>query len=222
MNRNEDDFLLLSGIQHFCFCRRQWALIHIEHLWSENALTAEGRVVHERVHDPALRESRKDVLTVRAMPIKSEQLGVTGECDAVIFTKAEFGAVLHGKRGQWSILPVEYKRGKKKTTECDRLQVAAQAMCLEEMFSCRIETGALYYFETRSRESVLLTAELREQVTSMFAEMHTYMKRGYTPKVKPHRGCANCSLRNLCLPTLLKSSKSAAAYIHAHLQEEPE
>ena len=220
MAYKESEFLLLSGIQHFCFCRRQWALIHIEQVWAENGRTAEGRTLHERVHDRDRNESRGDVLTIRAMPVKSERLGVTGECDAVVFTKAAQGAVLHGRSGYWSVLPVEYKRGKQKANDCDRLQATVQAMCLEEMFCCDIEMAALFYFETRNREYIVLTPELRTRAEAMLQEMHDYFRRGHTPKVKPSRSCKSCSLRDLCLPELLRNKQSAASYIRTHLQEE--
>ena len=217
---NEDDYLLLSGIQHYSFCRRQWALIHIEDLWTENGRTAEGRVQHDRVHDRALTERRGDELTVRGMPIKSAVLGVSGECDAVVFAQTENGVTLHGRTGEWSVLPVEYKHGKSKASDCDRLQATAQAMCLEEMFGCRIERAALYYFETRNREYIELTDELRGEVTRLFKEMHDCYRRGYTPKVRPNKGCRSCSLRDSCLPELLGKKESAKEYLRRHLQED--
>ena len=218
MTPRDDETLKLSGIQHFVFCRRQWALIHIESQWLENDLTASGRLVHERVHDRTQTESRGDELTVRAMPIKSEKLGVSGECDAVVFRKCEGGFTLAGRSGMWSVLPVEYKHGKVKADDCDTLQVTAQAMCLEEMFCCRIDRAALFYHETRNREYVEITDELRERVRATFAEMHEYLQRGYTPKVKPTKQCGRCSIKDICLPGLEKT-KSAAAYIRDHIEE---
>lgn len=217
---NEDEFLQLSGIQHFSFCRRQWALIHIEEVWKENVLTAEGRIVHERVHDRMQTESRGEELTVRGLPIKSETLGVSGECDAVVFTKSEHGAVLCGREGTWNVLPVEYKHGHSKVNDCDRLQATAQAMCLEEMFCCPVDRAALYYYETRRREYIDLTSELRVKVRQMFEEMHDLYKRGYTPRVKPSAGCSRCSLCDLCLPKLMKRKENASAYIQSRIRED--
>ncbi len=217
---NEDDYLLLSGIQHYAFCRRQWALIHIEGLWCENALTAEGQVQHARVHDRALSESRGGELIIRGMQIKSASLGASGECDAVVFTQAEDGVPLQGRKGKWSVLPVEYKHGRQKTSDCDRLQAAAQAMCLEEMLCCNIPRAALYYAQTKNREYVEITDELRVRVCRLFAEMHDCFRRGYTPRVKPHGGCKSCSLREECLPSLMKRKETAAQYIQRRLQEE--
>ncbi len=220
MNYSEDDYLLLSGIQHFSFCRRQWGLIHIEQVWKENELTAGGRIVHERVHNKSLSESRNEELIIRGMPVKSSVLGISGECDAVVFRKADNGVTLHGREGIWSVLPVEYKRGSSKTNDCDRLQVAAQTMCLEEMFCCQIKQAALYYHETRNREYIEITDELRERVKESFADMHDMYRRGYTPKVKPDRKCESCSLKELCVPKLMKK-KSVAQYVKSHIDELP-
>ena len=218
MSERDDEPLMLSGIQHFTFCRRRWALIHVEAQWLENDLTADGRLVHERAHDRTKTESRVGELTVRAMPVRSEALGVSGECDAVVFTRCADGSTLAGREGTWSVLPVEYKHGKSRADDCDRLQAAAQAMCLEEMFCCRIEKAALYYHETRSREYIDVTDEMRSRVRETFAEMHEYLRRGYTPKVKPGAKCGRCSMKDICLPGLEKT-KSAAQYIREHLEE---
>ncbi len=221
---NEDDYLLLSGIQHFSFCRRQWALIHIEEKWNENALTAEGRYIHERVHNADISDMRNGILTVRDLPIKSDTLGVTGCCDAVEFVPSPEGIPLYHREGTWKVRPVEYKRGTSKFGDCDRLQVTAQVMCLEEMFCCRIGEACIYYNETRRREKLEITQDLRCAVRRCFAEMHEFYRRGYTPKVKPHKGCRNCSLAELCLPSLLKDKKmkSVSAYLNTAFEGEPE
>lgn len=137
MEYTEDDYLMISGIQHFKFCRRQWALIHVEQQWAENVHTVIGELMHKKVHDPYLTEKRKDTILVRALPVSSRTMGVSGECDLVEFHKCEDGIRLHGHRGTYLIYPVEYKKGKAKSIDADRLQLAAQAMCLEEMFSAR-------------------------------------------------------------------------------------
>lgn len=212
--------LPLSGIQHYCFCPRQWALIHVEQQWSENGLTASGRLEHDRVHDSSAADVRNGVLTLRGLPVRSEVLGVSGDCDAVEFYPCEDGVPLFGREGLWQPVPVEYKHGKQKLSDCDRLQLTAQAMCLEEMFCCRIKRGYLFYHETRRRETVELTEELREDAMTMFARMHGYMERGYTPKAKKSKACSACSLRELCLPTLEGKQTSVDAYIRKRLSEE--
>lgn len=147
MEYTEDDYLMISGIQHFKFCRRQWALIHVEQQWAENVHTAVGKLMHQKVHDPYLTEKRKDTILVRALPVSSRIMGVSGECDLVEFHKCEDGIRLHGHRGMYSVYPVEYKKGKEKSTDADRLQLVAQVLCLEEMFSATIPEAALFYGE---------------------------------------------------------------------------
>ena len=215
----EEDFLQLSGIQHFEFCRRQWALAYIELQWQENVRTVEGKILHENAHDASMKEKRGDLLTVRAMPIHSREMGVSGECDVVEFHKVKDGIHLAGKEGVYKAVPIEYKRGRPKTDDSDILQVAAQAMCLEEMFSVKIEEGALFYGEIRRRENVLFTEELRQKVREMFDEMHQLYARGYTPKVKWSKSCNACSLQEICMPKLGKS-RSVSGYINEMLSEE--
>ena len=210
-----DQFLLpLSGIQHFAFCRRQWALIHIENLWAENVRTVEGNIMHQRAHDESQTESRGDVLILRGLRIASEKLGLSGTCDVVEFHQSPNGVTLHGREGRWLPYPVEYKRGKPKEDDCDQLQLCAQAICLEEIFVCHIPEGSLYYGETRRRQRVSFTPELRERVESMAAEMRAYYDRRHTPSAKPSKACNACSLKDLCLPKLTKR-ESVSAYIRA-------
>ena len=217
----EDDYLMLSGIQHFKFCRRQWALIHIEQQWAENVHTVVGELMHKKAHDPYLMEKRKDLLIARSLPIASREMGVSGECDVVEFPKCEDGIKLHGHRGTFSVYPIEYKKGKPKLTEEDQLQLVAQALCLEEMFSTNIPEGALFYGETRRREVVEITDALRQEVRDMFREMHQYFDRKYTPKVKYSKACSACSLKDICLPKLGKSG-SVKTYIDQMLKEDGE
>ena len=206
MEYQEDNYLMLSGIQHFLFCRRQWALIHIEQQWAENEHTVIGEWMHERVHDPYLKEKRKDTIIVRAMPISSKSLGVSGECDVVEFHRCENGIKLHGHRGLFDVFPVEYKKGKPKASDEDIMQLTAQVLCLEEMFSTNIPEGALYYGQTKRRERVQITDEMRSRAREIFREMHDYFRRGYTPRVKTDKRCRACSLKEICIPGLDKAS----------------
>ena len=219
MEYEEDDFLMISGIQHFKFCRRQWALIHIEQQWAENVHTVVGELMHKKAHDPYLTEKRRDTIIARSLPVSSKSLGISGECDVVEFHKCEDGIKLHGHRGLYSIYPIEYKKGKPKVTDEDKLQLAAQALCLEEMFSAKVPEGAIFYGENRRREVVEITEKLREEVAQMFREMHKYYGRRYTPKVKYSKSCNACSLKEICLPKLGKSV-SVKTYITQMLQEE--
>lgn len=220
MEYNEESFLMLSGVQHFAFCRRQWALIHIENVWAENARTAEGHILHKNVHENYRSESRQDVIISRAMPVFSRELGLSGECDAVEFRKTDSknGIVLNDRDGKYTVYPVEYKRGSPKTDECDILQLTAQAMCLEEMLCCDIKEGALFYFETMHRTKVVFTPELRSTVKEYTAEMHKYFDRRYLPRPKRTKACNACSLKEYCMPKLEKLS--AKEYNAANLWEE--
>lgn len=219
MEYNEDDYLMISGIQHFKFCRRQWALIHIEQQWADNVHTVIGELMHKRVHDPYLREKRKDIVIARALPVSSRAMGVSGECDVVEFHRCDDGIRLHGHRGLFSVYPIEYKKGRSKLTEEDKLQLAAQAMCLEEMFSTEVPEGAIFYGESRRREIVDITSDLRTEVEKMFEEMHQYYNRHYTPKVKYSKSCNACSLKDICLPKLGKAI-SVKRYLDQMLEEQ--
>lgn len=213
-----DDLLPLSGIQHFLFCRRQWALIHIEQQWKENMLTAEGRIMHNRADDPFFTETRNGVITARSVPIASYRLGLSGVCDVVEFTSSPDGVKLPNRDGLYLPTPIEYKRGKEKRDHSDETQLCAQAICLEEMLSTNIPHGFLYYGETRHRLQIELTAELRTLVQEMADEMHNYFSRGYTPKVKTSKACRSCSLVDVCLPVLQEKVIAASKYIRQQIE----
>lgn len=215
----EDEYLMISGIQHFLFCRRQWALIHLEQQWAENRLTAEGAVVHTKAHDSSLTEKRPGILIVRGLSVASSRLGMTGQCDVVEFHKTEDGAVLAGHRGRWRAIPIEYKRGRDKDDQSDIAQLCCEAMCLEDMLGCQIPYGYLFYHEIRRRRQIEFTETLRHEVERAILEMHQYFQKGQTPKVKPTKKCQSCSLKELCLPKLCRSL-SAKTYLQTILGDE--
>ncbi|MDL2259202.1 CRISPR-associated protein Cas4 [Eubacteriales bacterium OttesenSCG-928-K08] len=220
MEPNEQS-LLISGIQHFAFCRRQWALIHVEQQWQENLRTVEGQLLHKKAHEDTV-EKRGDLLIVRDMPVFSNMLGIRGACDVVEFHVDAGGVPLQGRYGKQGVLyrpiPIEYKRGKPKEDSSDALQLCAQAMCLEEMLACDIHEGFLYYGETHRRLAIVFDAPLRQRLLEMLQEMHAIYLRGYTPKSKPGAFCRACSLKELCLPMLCKNP-SVMTYVSAHLKE---
>lgn len=203
----DEDLLMLSGLHHFAFCKRRWALVHLENQWEDNVKTVEGNIMHEICHDTDFSESRGNLMIIRGLYLSSYKLGVTGQCDVVEFTlrNDEKGAVLFGRKGTWDVCPVEYKKGRPILGLTDISQLCGQALCLEEMFACKIDYGYLYYGETRKRQKVIFTNELREQVKAMINEMHEYYRRGYTPKVKTTPKCKSCSLKELCLPKLCRN-----------------
>lgn len=216
----ESDFLQLSGLQHFAFCRRQWALIHIEGQWTDNLRTVEGELLHERAHDENERQTRGGLIIVRGVHFHSAELGVSGQCDVLEFRRGKQGIPMKGHDGLWQPYPVEYKRGESKDWDADRLQLCGQAMCLEQMLCCDIPEGALYYGQTRRREQVAFSPELRVQVRTMLEEMHELASRGHTPTVRPAKGCNACSLKEICLPKILKR-RSAASYLADAIKEIP-
>lgn len=218
----EDDMLMLSGIQHFMFCPRQWALIHLEQQWDENRLTMEGKLLHSNVDNPAYRQKNGDTITLRSVAIASKRLGLYGLTDAVELqpsneTKGGIRSKLYP--GIWMPFPIEYKRGKPKRTAIDEVQLAAQAMCMEEMYEIDIHFGALYYGETRHREVISINEQLREQVVICAEEMHRIFRSGHLPKVVKGKHCKNCSLMNICMPNI-ESCTQVNTYLKRYLYEE--
>ena len=198
---------MISGLQHFRFCRRQWALIHIEQQWAENVRTVEGNFLHERAHNEQLRESRGDLLIVRGLRVQSLTLGLTGQCDVVEFRRDDaHGVPLAGKHGLWLPYPVEYKRGAPKQDSCDELQLCAQAMCLEEMFQTQIPEGAIYYITSHRRYPVSFTAELRSLVKETIERIEAFRRSFSIPPAEYGAKCKACSLREHCLPSVQRSA----------------
>lgn len=218
---SEDEYVMLSGIQHYAFCKRQWGLIHLEQQWAENLRTVEGHLVHERAHESSV-EHRGDVITSRAMMVSSRELGVSGECDIVEFhkeaTESDDAVFIPAYGGIYSVVPVEYKRGSPKINEVDALQLCAQAMCLEEMMSCHIGAGYIYYAEPRRRQYIEFTDGLRDEVRRILGEMHDFYRRGVTPRGKRTKSCNACSLSDLCLPSLEKK-RGVGSYIDGAIGE---
>ncbi len=217
---NDDaDFLMLSGLKHFRFCRRRWAFVHIEQQWVENQLTLEGHYLHELVHDENFTEKRGSVLLSRGMSVRSQALKITGACDMVELTQSPEGVPIQGREGRWAVYPVEYKRGRPDPTGADEWQLCAQALCLEEMFLTSIPEGAVYYGQLHRRQRVVFTDALREEVKDAIREMHRLFERGHTPRVSPRKACAGCSLKEICRPDLL-TAPSAAGYVAKVLADE--
>lgn len=211
---------MLSGIQHFAFCERQWALIHLEQQWAENVKTTEGHHLHERVDDPFNSDKRGSLLTFRSFPLISRKLGFIGRSDVVEAKLTETGGVaLEGYQGRWLLHPVEYKRGTIKHDDRDEVQVCAQAMCLEEMYDTEINTGSLYYAENRRRTIIDFDSELKERVKTLAEKMHECFISGKTPAPIYKSHCKSCSLVNVCLPQRIAGNGSVSNYLKANLEE---
>lgn len=199
-----EDLIQLSALQHFAFCPRQCALIHIEQAWSESVLTAEGRLMHERVHDEK-RESRRDVRTESGVPLRSLRLGLIGKADMIEFHRRDDGG--------WVPFPVEYKRGKPKRDDCDKIQLCAQALCLEEMMDVHIPEGALFYGRTRHRQDVVFTDALRKETEEAALKTRELIASGETPPPVYAKRCEQCSLMEVCLPKTVQKKRTVRGYI---------
>jgi CRISPR-associated exonuclease Cas4 len=224
-NYEEDDLLLLSGIQHMAFCERQWALIHIEQAWEENSRTLEGKYLHEKADDPFKNETRNDLRIVRAMPILSYKLGLRGVADVVEFHRVENPvegtAVKLGKRkGWWQPFPIEYKRGRPKPDDRDAVQLCAQAICLEEMMKVSVDHGFLFYGQTKHREQIEFDRALRTRVEDLSGKMQKMFSEGKTPKAQKGKHCSLCSLIEDCQPNLTIRHRSVEAYLKRMLDWE--
>jgi len=221
MNYKENEMLMLSGIQHFYFCKRQWALIHMEQQWKENIRTVEGKIMHEKADDPFIVETRGDIVIARSVPVSSRKLGLYGIADVVEFIKTEDeGIVLTKKPGLWKLVPVEYKRGEPKNDDRDAVQLCAQAICLEEMLNVEIKKGYLFYNAIKRRIEVNFEDELRNTVKKFAAEMHQVFNDKKTPKCKREKHCRACSMEDICQPKITGKRIKVNDYIKKGLVEE--
>ncbi len=222
---DEDDLILNSALQHLLFCERQCALIHVEQLWEENRLTAEGRHLHQRAHEGAP-ETRGGSRTVRGLWLRSLHWGMVGLSDVVEF-EAPVGvsaaASLPSRLAAgddvdwsgWTARPVEYKRGKPKQDDSDRVQVCAQALCLEEMLGIDVTEGALFYGQRKRRTVVAIDEPLREITTRAIQRLRQMIQDNETPLAVRAPKCDNCSLIHVCLPDAASGSRSAAQFVDA-------
>lgn len=226
---SEDEFLPLSGLQHIAFCERQWALIHLHQVWIEDGRTADGRIAHNRVHDASATAAGEGVIQERAVPLRSSELGVFGVADLVEFheivnpydgSNIAEGISITGRSGRYRVLPIEYKRGRpKQEVHADHYQLCAQAMCLEEAYSCHIPYAFMYYKETRHRQKIMLDMELREKTRSLAVRMHELFSTGQTPPATMKASvCHVCSLESLCMPEISRCP-AASTYWQLVLHE---
>jgi len=210
---SENEYLSLSALQHILFCERQCALIHVEQLWVENKFTAEGRILHERV-DRGDQGSRGKVRVEYSLPLKSSELGLTGKADVVEFHLSD------NTENRWIPFPVEYKRGKPKKDWSDKVQLCAQALCLEEMLDTKVEQGALFYGKTRRRQNVAFDDSLRKLTFETANKLHELFVSGITPLPHYEKKCDTCSFYNLCLPKTIEKQKKVASWLENIVQKE--
>lgn len=217
----EEDMLMLSGIQHFRFCPRQWAFIHIEQQWDDNRLTVEGNILHKHVDDPGYRQKCGNFITLRSVNIASRKLGLYGISDVIELhpTNDLQNSIMHpGYPGRWLPYPVEYKHGKPKRNEVDEVQLAAQVMCLEEQYGISLNAGAFFYHEIRKRVEVNITEYLRDIVANCAKEMHECFKKGKLPSIDFGSHCKKCSLQNICMPETINCT-NVSYYLKKYLYE---
>lgn len=195
----ESELLPISALQHLLYCERQCALIHVERLWAENRFTSEGAILHKKAHG-GKSTTRPEGRTLRAVPLRNFELGLSGVAD-----------IVQQRPGEPRI-PVEYKRGRPKKNDCDRVQLCAQALCLEEMTGGAIPRGELFYGKTRRKVVVEFTPELRELTIRCARRLREMIESRRTPPAIPGKKCERCSLRELCLPRLASRGSACAAF----------
>jgi CRISPR-associated exonuclease Cas4 len=220
MTYSEDDLLPISALQHLVFCPRQWALIHLEGVWTDNVLTAEGSLLHEHAHSDES-ESRGDVRISRALRLRSLRLGLVGQADVVEFHRSpdsQHGVSLPALAGLWIPWIVEYKHGRPKIGHEDEIQLCAQALCLEEMLCVDIPQSSFFYGQPRRRQDTLLTPELRAETEQWVAELHAFNTAAVTPEPEYSVRCRSCSLEQHCLPRAVGRHRSVNEYIRRQLE----
>lgn len=195
-----EDMLPISALQHYAYCPRQFALIHVEQVWEENVFTAEGRILHERV-DSGKKEQRGRLRYERGVSLLSQTLSIRGKMDML-----EIETLPDGKHAYF---PVEYKRGKPKTENWDRVQLCAQVLCLEEMRNIVVTEGAIWYWQERKRENVAIDTNLRQETVAVINEAWKIWQSGKTPAPTEKKArCRGCSLNNICRPYVFRHDAS--------------
>jgi len=209
---NLDDLVMISALQHYAFCSRQCALIHVEQTWTESGRTAEGRILHERVHEEG-NEVRGDVRIERGVSLRSLRVGLIGKADVVEYHRQADGS--------WLPFPVEYKRGKPKPDHCDKIQLCAQAICLEEMLHKEIPGGALFYGQTRRRLDVAFDETLRSETEEAARQVRELIDSGKTPKPVYEKRCESCSIVGECMPKTIQKRRLVKNYLTRMVGEDP-
>lgn len=213
----DDDLLMLSGIQHYAFCPRQWALAYVDSLWEDNHLTIEGDWLHHKVDNPYAMEYDSGTVILRSVCVKSYNLGFFGIADLLELSplEDEKKKAFYVSRypGRWQVLPIEYKHGRAKRNDIDEVQLCTQAMCLEEMYDIEIPRGAFFYGETRRRVSVVFNDTLRNRVKELSNIMHKLFSNGNIPEAKVEKKCRSCSLQNICMSQDLRHASSVKEYL---------
>ncbi|MDO5726075.1 MAG: CRISPR-associated protein Cas4 [Tissierellia bacterium] len=213
------EYIQISAIQHFVYCKRQWALAYLEQQWEENEDTIMGQYVHRNVDDEYYIEKRRDSIFVRSLPIISHELKISGIADMVEYRKNSDGVEIKNYKGKWLPYVIEYKKGKPKKDNCDILQLVAQVMSIEEMNNCKINESAIYYKTANKRFVVNITKDLRDELKETLLQMREIYKTKQTPKAQKGKYCQRCSLKEQCMPRLTTHKRSVVNYINKYLME---
>lgn len=198
----QDERLPISFIKQFIYCKRRFALMSIDNEWSDNHKIIEGNILHEKVDNPFIKESRGNMFFSRSVPVYSEKLNVQGICDIIEFKKSENGIKVGNKKGLWDINPIEYKNGKVEKSNADFYQLCTVAMCLEEMFDVTIKFGEIYYGKLKRRHLVEFSSELTEKIFFAIKEMQEIIKLSVLPAKDKNQNCSLCSLYDICMPNI--------------------
>lgn len=215
---SEDEYLMLSALQHYYFCPRQCALIHLEQSWAENYHTMAGNIMHEHIHSD-IHESRKDIMKISSLRLFSKEFGIVGSSDLVEFHKSAYGVKIPGRNGLWNVVPIEYKKGKEKKDSVDKVQLCSQAICLEEMLKTKIEKGFLFYGTSHRRVEVEFSEDLRVVTCRTIENIHKLFKSEKTPLGKYSKKCNSCSFFDMCMPKSAGKGKSVKLYLKKYIED---
>lgn len=218
---DEDDLIPLSYLSQYYYCPRRAALLLVDQQWADNQFTAEGTLIHERVHQ-AGHEKRGPSLALRGLWLRSLRLGLAGKADCVEMQAAGDGVAIPGYDGRWRLIPVEFKHGERRNETEYEVQLCAQAMCLEEMLGCRVPEGYLFYEAGHRRQAVALDARLRKLVEEGANQLHAMLITGEILSPQRSARCKGCSMVDICQPRMRRSGREyLTELLHAAQGELP-
>jgi CRISPR-associated exonuclease Cas4 len=212
-NLEERERIPISAIKQYTYCRRRFALMYIDGEWGSNYKIVEGDILHTKVNDPFFNEKRGDRHISRSVPVFSDKLGIYGVADIVEFIRDDDGVKIGTKPDLWRINPVEYKNGKPEKSGADNYQLCAQALCMEEMFAAKIESGCIYYGRLRKRVDVRFTDELKEKTAIIINEIYNMLGSAKIPPRPEGQNCSLCSLVDICVPSIFDNKSKHRARI---------
>ena len=220
MSEYDNERIPVSAIKQYVYCRRRFGLMFVDREWSDNYKIVEGDLLHMKVNDPFFNEKRRDLYRSRSVPVYSDKLNLHGVADIIEFTQDDKGVELKGRKGLWSINPIDYKNGKPELSQADECQLCAVALCLEEMFSTNILMGSLYFGKLRKRVEVVFTNELRTKTIEAVMDIRKMLDGSSIPGKTEGQNCSLCSLADICLPRAANKAPSNKRIIENLLKKE--